>query len=101
MSRLVQPMRAKTMQFPLSAKIWYSGMAVSKVPGAGYVAEEDRGLQDVGTDVAVRKHGALGDTGGAAGILQKSEVIPVNADRLYGELRPGCYRGLEGHGARD
>ena len=32
MRTLVQPSRRKTMQFPVSAKIWYSGSAVIAVP---------------------------------------------------------------------
>jgi hypothetical protein len=39
-------------------------------------------LFDIGGDVAMQQHGALGDTGGAAGVLQKGDVVRPDWRRL-------------------
>ena len=44
-------------------------------------ADPRLGLQHVRADVAMREHGALGDPGRAAGVLQEGEVLGSSVDR--------------------
>ena len=53
-------------------------------------------LQHVGDQIAVQQDGALGDAGGAAGILQEGDVVGAEFHPLERQLAAGGERGLEG-----
>ncbi len=57
------------------------------------VADPGLGLQQVGDDVAVAEHHALGVTGGAAGVLQEGQVVEVHVHREMGQ-RPSLLERL-------
>ena len=48
------------------------------------VLHPQRILRDIGEHVAVEQHGALGDAGGSAGILQEGDVVAADLGRLEG-----------------
>ena len=58
------------------------------------------GLQHVGNHIAVQQHGALGNTGGAAGVLQHGHVVRLDVGPLEAAARPLGHRVIETHGAR-
>ena len=59
------------------------------------------GLQQVRNDIAVCQHGALGNTGRTAGVLQKCHVFEGDIDRVQRQFvtlvqtRPGTFQNLE------
>ena len=65
-----------------------------------HVFDPARGLLHVGDHVAVGQHRALGDAGGAAGVLQKGEIFVRAGNRLVRLARAPAQRLLEGHALR-
>ncbi|MNH03262.1 hypothetical protein D3C79_625200 [compost metagenome] len=61
------------------------------------LGEARQHLEHVGHQVAVSEHCALGQTGGAAGVLQHSDVIEVQRDLLGHCATPLTQRALERH----
>ena len=56
------------------------------------------GLHDVGGDIAVTQHGALGNTGRTAGVLQEGDIVVIQRHRLPAMLPAACQRRLEADG---
>ena len=71
------PVTKNSIRFAVNAKMWYSGSAVSitSSPTRSHGRHACEALLDVGQQVAVRQHRALGDAGGAAGVLQRGERV--------------------------
>src|SRR5262245_47432769 len=55
-----------------------------------YSADPGAGLHDVGNDVAVREHRALGDPGGSAGVLQECQIVVAEVHGIQGQT--GSFR---------
>ena len=74
-STTVAPMRMNTIAQAVSEKMWYSGSAA--IAPSFLVARGDprADLLHVGDHVRVGQHRALGDAGGAAGVLQEGDVV--------------------------
>ncbi len=60
----------------------------------------DLGLQQVGDDVLMREHGALGDAGGAACVLQERQIATARAHRRQGPVIADGERVEQMHGLR-
>ena len=56
-------------------------------------------LQDIGDQIAMQQHRALGDAGGAAGILQESDIVGPDGDRRERQRAALLERCLEADGA--
>jgi hypothetical protein len=85
--------------------MWYSGNAQTMVNGLSPDPVEHRlepglALQDVGGHVAVQQDGALGHAGGAAGVLQESDVVGTHVHPTQRHAHAGVQRVVEArHGA--